>query len=452
LASVTVVGTAEERARVLSVARNSVLVLVPRLVTVGAALATAIVTARYLGPAGKGILSLSMLLVGIGLLFADVGLTRSLTYHVSKGEMGEPHALAVAAYGALALGGAVVVAGLLAEPFVRATLLEGMSYQVYLVSLLSLPAVVFAQLWIVIKMARRQYMAAAIYQLAFAVVSFGVAVTVLIVLAGDIEALVTGNTLVITTLALLLLAGSALRSGLGVRVPRELLGRTARYGLGAYGGSLSNYALLRFDMIVLNAVSGNAVVGQYSVSVTMTESLWHIDNAMGRAAMPDVVSKDEDQAASLVAASGRMMMLVGGTLAAAIFIAAPWLVTFLFGEAFAGAVLPLRILLPGAVCLSVARLVLQYHQGQLGEPGRASLVLGGSAVAALALYLVLVPPFDAVGAAAASTLVYAGTLVVAVVMFGRTSGVPARRVLAPGRADLARLADLISRPRRRDAE
>jgi len=401
-----------------------------------------VVTARYLGPAGKGILSLSALLVGIAFLFADVGLTKSLTYHVSKGEMDEPTALAVSAYGAALLGGAVIAVALLLEPWLRQVLFEGMSHRVYTVSLASLPGAVFIQFWITVKTARRRFAVAAAFQFGQSVLALGVAVAVLAVIGGDIETLVTGNTVVVLSLATGVLVVSIVRQGFTARTPGSLILRILKYGVAAYGGSLSNYALLRVDMLVLNAVFGNAAVGQYSVAVSMTESLWHIDNAMGRAVMPDVVSSKQTDAATLVAASGRMMVLVGGSLAIGIFLAAPWLVQWLFGPAFVESVAALRVLLPGAICLSVARLVLQYHQGNLGRPGQASLVLAGSAASGLALYLLLVPQFGIVGAASASSIVYAATLIVALVMFRREADISPWRVVVPCREDVERLLQL----------
>lgn len=430
-------------------ARNSVLVLVPRLASVVSILATGIITARYLGPEGKGILSLSALLVGMSFLLADVGLSRALMYHVSKGAMTKATAMSMAAYGTGLLAGFVITVALLLQPIIRPLLFEGMTSYVYVMTLLSLPGVMLSHQWVSVNIAQKKFTAAAALQLATAAAAFLAAVVVLVIAGRGVAEIVTVNAIVLNTLAFSMLVATSVRHGFTWRIPPTAILSTARYGLASYGGSLSNYALLRFDVLILNAVAGNAAVGYYSVAVSLTESLWHIDNAIGRAALPDVVSGARDRAASLVASTGRMMVLIGGALAVLIFVAAPQLVTALFGAEFLPAVAPLRILLPGALFFGLVRLLLQFFQGHLGQPAKSSALLAGSAVTGLLVYLVLIPALGVNGAALGSTIVYGITLVVTLVMFRREAGVRLARTLVPDLVDVRRLFHLLLSPLRR---
>ncbi|MCI0659429.1 MAG: hypothetical protein L0170_20460, partial [Acidobacteria bacterium] len=55
-----------------------------RLILVGFGVASSVLTARYLGPAGRGSLATLTALAGIGLQLGNLGLHASNTYQVSR--------------------------------------------------------------------------------------------------------------------------------------------------------------------------------------------------------------------------------------------------------------------------------------------------------------------------------------------------------------------------------
>ena len=54
----------------------------------------------------------------------------------------------------------------------------------------------------------------------------------------------------------------------------------------------------------------------------------------------------------------------------------------------------------------------------------------------VALYALLIPPFDAAGAATASTLSYFAAFILTVVYFRKATAIPLRDALVPSRSDL----------------
>jgi O-antigen/teichoic acid export membrane protein len=109
--------------------------------------------------------------------------------------------------------------------------------------------------------------------------------------------------------------------------------------------------------------------------------------------------------------------------AAAIFAIAPFAIDLLVGPKFAGAIMPLRILLVGAVLLSSYQLdaySLAAH-GRIGLAGGATLV---GFVVVLVSDLLLIPAYGIVGAAWASVGAYGAMAVLARILVRREGQLP----------------------------
>jgi O-antigen/teichoic acid export membrane protein len=91
------------------------------------------------------------------------------------------------------------------------------------------------------------------------------------------------------------------------------------------------------------------------------------------------------------------------------------------------------ILLPGTLLVGVGKILGSAVTGR-GYPRYALFGSGASALAALALYFGLIPPFHAWGAAAASSLVYAFGACLGIYFFHRVTAVGVRDAFVP-RAD-----------------
>jgi O-antigen/teichoic acid export membrane protein len=106
----------------------------------------------------------------------------------------------------------------------------------------------------------------------------------------------------------------------------------------------------------------------------------------------------------------------------------------LYGERFRPALGPLLFLLPGVAAYSVVR-VLGVDFSSRGRPGTPSVIAGLSLVITVALDLILIPRFGAIGAAAASTVAYSCSGALALLLYVRLTGTPLVELVAPTRAD-----------------
>lgn len=415
----------------MSITRNSILAFLPHAVGIVVGLATSVITARYLGPSGRGVLSLSLMTLGVMTLVADAGTMSSVTYFVSKKRLSGSQGLAFCLYASVVLGVAAIGLGLLVWPLVDDSILSGVSRAVFLATLAAIPPMLFGSLWMRLMMALDRFSRAITYPIAASVGTLVVTVAVLLVAGLDVFELVLATSAMHLLLSSGLFAATAKRAGFGARLPKGVLREIASYGARTYVGGLVNYAVLRIDAFILNAYSGNADVGRYTMAVTVSEKVWLIDSSVGHATMPEVVARERTEAARMLAATNRSIILLVGIAGAALFILAPQVIGLLYGEDFLPAASALRLLVPGVIAYASGRILLQYYSGQLGRPGVGSAVSAASAVLAIALYLWLIPPYGMAGAAIASSITYVMVFVTSVALFRHATGVSLRDTLVP---------------------
>ena len=404
---------------------------------------TSIVTARYLGPSGRGVLALALLALGVLLLVADLGMSASITYFVSGGRLKRNEALRFCTLTALGLGAGAYLVSLALFPLVDGNLMRGVSFAIYSFALAAILPMLFVTFWTRLKMASGEFKGPALTQTLVAAGTVVIAIVVLLVARRDVREFVMALTALHTLVAAGAFFAELRQHGFSRTLPHGFAREATSYGLRSYMGSLVSYATLRIDAFILNAFGTNADVGRYTVAVTLGEKLWLLDSSLGQATMPHVVSRERREAAELVASANRMVVLIATVAAGVLFALAPWLITTLYGSAFQEAALPLRILLPGIVLYASGRLLLQYHQGQLGRPGAASLVMGASAAVGIALYLLLIPARGMAGAAWASTAAYATVFIGGLGLFQRESHVGLLDTLVPKPRDAVRLGQLL---------
>jgi O-antigen/teichoic acid export membrane protein len=188
---------------------------------------------------------------------------------------------------------------------------------------------------------------------------------------------------------------------------------------------------LRLDVAILGALVGPGTLGVYAVASKYAELLRLPGLAVTYVLYPRLAARDREDAARAVA-SLLPPALVLTALAALPLAAAVPLLPYVYGPAFAGAMLPAYILLFGLVGEGVAGLVSAYLYG-VGRPGANSLALGVSVVMTIVLDVMLIPRYHVIGAAAASAVAYltsSAALVVCYFVVRKLGSRPRRNIAA----------------------
>ena len=196
---------------------------------------------------------------------------------------------------------------------------------------------------------------------------------------------------------------------------------------------------LRFDVVLLSIVGTAADTARYDLAVRALEALAYVGTVVAAPAIfilsRRLGQRDVPGAQRALDEAGRFLALIGVPVSALLVGLHAPLTTAAFGARYAGAALPLAI--AGGQLWLAFLAALQSAAIVAGERvWRAVPVAAGAMAVMVGLDVALVPPFGAVGAAAATVV---GTVVM-VVAFGRflarTAGLrtprPAPGVLAAG--------------------
>jgi O-antigen/teichoic acid export membrane protein len=230
------------------------------------------------------------------------------------------------------------------------------------------------------------------------------------------------------TLANIVTAGFALAATRDLWLPVEpprLLDPSARLlvrlALTMGAVQVLNLVSYRIELFILERYDGLADVGIYSIAMQAAEGLWLISAAVAQAVTAPAVHETETRAVRLVARAAVRGLLLTAAVALVLGAVAPFAIPFVLGEEFDDATTPLLLLLPGAVAYAPVAILVVYLSVRRGRP-RLSLVVSLTAMAlTLVSALLLIPPFGAAGAAAASTIGYAAGALLAWLFFLRLS-------------------------------
>jgi O-antigen/teichoic acid export membrane protein len=417
----------------LGVGRGAALLSARNLLSALTSALATVAVARILGPAGTGQLAVAVGLLTAMTVLAPAGTQVGVTWVVSSGRADPDSTLATMRVASTALGAAGFAVGLAIYES-TGSVFRGVTLDVIVPILAVLPPALVA---------------ASVVEVALGCGAYGISSTIpginsLAYLAAVAPLAVLFGTKGVALALLLAACGSALsalalsdrlRTGRKSRIERQVLRESFRFGFKAYLANVLGMIIYRFDLFILGAYSGARQLGYYSVAVSASTIVMLGPGALSAVLFPRLAAleasnrhADAARLETRVLRHTTLALLVGGVVVALgfAFLAGP-----IFGQRFSPAVVPGLVLVPGAAALAVAGTFYAALAGH-GRPDYA--LVAGLIIAPLAvgLYLVLIPEFDATGAALGSTISYGLSAALAGFLLRRHTGKPLVRRLLPG--------------------
>lgn len=416
------------------------LTLAARFGAFGFSLATNVILARTLGPEGRGVYAVAVLVPALIALVAQLGIGPANVYHFSTGLLDADELIGHATALALLLGAIGYVAVLAYTQLLHNDTFAGVASHFVLISCVSIP---FSLLAIFMQGILQGAQRFGFFNLVLLTqyASPAVLLTGALVLdrGSTTAAVVAWTVSTIVTAAVAAVCVSVL-GRFSFRLRRATLRRLLRFGLFSYLSSLSSFVNYRFDVLIVNIFAGARQVGLYSVGTGLAEIVWYLANAAGIVLAPRVAAESAEAADRLTEPVTRVVAFLALVAAVLLALVAPYAVVFFFGQAFAESVWAVWLLLPGIVTFSVARVLSMYLLGrnQLRIDLIASFV---GLVVTLALDLLLIPRFGFRGAAVASSIAYTSAMLVDIVWVTRTSTITLSGLLLVRVGDLRTMLD-----------
>jgi O-antigen/teichoic acid export membrane protein len=359
-----------------------------------------LIIARVLGPSDQGVFAAITVDATVLVDVLGLGVPAAALYYASRSRPERKDLLGVSLVHAALVGAVALALALLLGPRLAEAQGAGDRASLYVLAALVVPVAYLEVACMNLLRSRLRFRLANILVILGRVASL-VAVLGLVV-ALDLG--VAGALASVIALSLVQVLGSLFviaREGVGFSWP--VARRSLHYGARAQVGQVSRFASARFDILLLSFFAPSRIVGFYAISQLVAELVLMVPRAFGTILTPVMAPLDEPGELS-----GRMLRLNGTlSLLATLIVAGlgPPLILYGYGSAYRDAIVPLLILLPGIWMLSVGNLVL-FLLAARGRPGTASWLAVAQAVLTVGLDILLIPPFDATGAAVASAVSY----------------------------------------------
>lgn len=401
-------------------------------------LVTGILIARYLGPSGKGTFVIITLTAGIMVTFGNFGLGQALLYSRAKKKYTNQELWTFSLIFAVAWGITLSGIAIIILWFVAPTLLKIKMDSLLAMGICAVPAMLWIEFNRTYLMGGHQFklynLVDAIRALSWFTLAWIFVVTFrnrlkAAVAAWLIAALVTGGIQLILTWS-----PGKIRLKRFMTMGRDLFG----YGLKTYLTTLLQFFNYRLDAFILNWFSTSAVVGIYSVAVSLAESIWQLCNAVASLVFPKVSALTGKEANRLTPITSRLTLSTSIIMAVFLAVVGPWAIPYLYGKAFAPAVYPLWFLLFGVVAFGLVKILYGDLAGR-GFPGVGGWVTGTALVLTLLFDYTLIPLWQASGAAIASSISYTAAAALCTFYFTRITGIPHKEVWLLKVSDIKKL-------------
>lgn len=382
----------------MSVSKEFVMTLLGRGIAVPAGLITSILTARYLGPEGRGVLFVIIAAAQLAAQFGSVGLASSNTYLVARDPNTAPRLLANSIWASMICG--AVAAGLILI-FMSAGS-EIFEQSVVILPFLSIGMLLFllsSNLLVGLGWIGRFNIIQVVNVGLGLVLYIGVAIFDLgltgFLLASLVTALLSG-----------LLCCRAVWRPMGIVLTfcTNLFRKGFNYSLRAYLATVLGFLILRGIVLLMSRMLTSEEIGYYSVASQIGDTFLMLPQAFALVLFPRLVREGGGRWASLL----RMMTItlsVMGALCALMYWIMPVFIVLLFGEAFAEAVSVSRWFLLTVLFGSLVTVLSQYFAAS-GFPWLVVCVWSAGLAITIGTASLLLPSLRAEGAAIALAFGY----------------------------------------------
>jgi O-antigen/teichoic acid export membrane protein len=363
--------------------------------------------ARFLGPEGRGQISLALMAVTLGVLIGGLGGEIPITVWTADAKKDVSNWLpAVLFSGAL---GCIVAMCIWVLAYWRwqGLFFKGITPILFVLVLATIPAMVlFGHLCALLAGAERFRARAGLSFLEQLAGLIGILGLILLVrrssemaLLGNLVGLVVGAGAVALTLRKSLRRIGNLSGAWKHVLPALCLGTRGQLG------NLATFFNYRLDVFIVNAFLNPAHVGLYAVGVVASEALWQVPNAAAVALLPRTARTVNAGSTEFTCSILRQVLLIAFGSGVVLAVLSPFVIPAVFGAAFRESVSVIWWILPGTIALCLGKVISADLAGRK-KPQYSSIFALISLAVTVVLDFKLIPVMGIRGAALASSTAY----------------------------------------------
>jgi len=383
--------------------------------------ASNIILARWLGPEGKGIFSLAILVPWMIFWFVSLGVGVSTIYYVGQKKYSNSQIVNNSLFIAVIIIVSIALLYFPSLPVIAKYLVKNVDIEFLRISFVIFPIILITSYLAGVPLGLQRIKEVSTIDILKTLTSLGFIVLFVVCLKGSIRGAILATLVSFLTGLLfavfLVLRISPIRIQMNLRIIRDLVG----FGLKSHIGTIVQFFNYRLDMFLINLFLTSASVGIYSISVLIAELIWYIPGAISLVLFPRIASYDVETANRFTPQVCRTTLFMTMCLSGVLLLIGRPLILIAFGKQFLPSLIPLQILLPGIIALSIAKVLSSDLTGR-GKPLYATYTAAVSLVVTVVLDLILIPKLGVPGAALASSISYATAALILSAIYSRLSG------------------------------
>jgi len=427
----------------MSLTKDTATTLLAKVVLIGGGLGASVLTARCLGPTGKGTLATVLLLPGMLAYMGSCGIGSANVYLIGQKKYSLTEIIANS------IGATLVFSGLLMGGFwllfsLFSSFYGDINRKLILIATLTIPFSLFLDYSTNILLGTLQVKKYNLMKLLKPLALFLCLFISFFVLDTGFNGAIYSSLISLalsSAVGLFLLCKTA---PISLVCNFSLLKDSLSFGMRSHAGVALQYLNYRLDMILLCSFLSPKMVGYYAIAVTIAEMLWHFPNSLAAMLYPRTASIEFEEKHILTAHACRNTFFLTSVGALTLMLLSYPIVFIAYGRAYVPSIAPLGILLPGIVMLGAAKVLAPYIFGK-NRPGIFSGVTSISLLVNLILNIILIPRIGILGAAAASSVSYILPTIITLKIFTRLSKLTLRETLFLTREDYRIYTNLLVR-------
>ena len=384
---------------------------------------SSVIIARMLGPQGRGIYSLAILLPGLLAVFTNLGIGPASVFYIGKKKYSPKEVFGTNIIFAGLISIFTIIIGLIIVFFFSDKLFPGVPKECLFLALSVIPLQFFSGFAVHILLGLQKIKKYNFIQLIQNFIFLFLIIIFLLGLRFGVKAVITANILAIFVGSVVLfLQTKKETNGIVFSLNREIIKDFVLYGSKIYLGNILSFLHYRIDMFMLNVFLNPIAVGFYSVAAALAEKIWLISQSAGTLLFPRVSSEtNEESLNKFTPLVCRNTLFITTLSAIFLFLIGRWLIILLYSKEFSNSVLPFQILLIGAITISGWRILASDLNGR-GKPLLNSYITGISVIINIILNIIFIPKFGINGAAWATAISYTIVLIITIIVYSRISG------------------------------
>lgn len=428
--------------------RNASIVTVSQLAGAVTTTVAGILTARYLGPDGKGQVALAMSTGMILAIILRLGFHEAAPYYIASGKLASARVLGawIITFVVATVFSYAVVYPLFTR-YLMDSVFSGVSKSILLIGGLVCPLNLLRVVVNSILHGREEFVKRTSHDILIHLTTLIAAFLALVVFAFGPIGYVK-----------MLMALGFISLGYGLYVLIKVIGfhpvfaisdwfKMLRYGSKATLSQIFNLIDLRLDIYFINCLTDISLVGVYTVAVAVGNLFWILPRSIAVVLFPRTAS-DPEQSRTLTSLLCRNVMWQAIILGGLFLLVSKQIIVFVFGERFSDASLALVFLMPGVIGWIVSRICYTDCSAR-GFPEKATISSAVTAALTIGFDILLIPKFGIFGAAVASSIAYCCGAVLGLHWHIKLSGNTLNALVVPRKSDLRYYKLILQKVRRK---